>query len=174
MCSNHQSYLDGSIIETSIPFKGRMNLFFIGYRYYFEMPVLRILVKLFRIIPIDTTSNVVSALLSSKYVLKNEKSLCVFPEGARTPDGKLQVFKKGIGILAKDTLVPIVPVYIKGSYEAWPVVKKYPKPHPITIRYGKPVKTDEMLEKGYQLGAKDDYGAIAIGLHNEVDRLSKM
>lgn len=174
ICSNHQSYLDGPIISSTIPFKAEMNLYFLGYRYYFDMPILRRLVRLFRIIPIDTSVNLVDALRSSVFVLNKGKSLCVFPEGARTPDGNIQEFRKGIGILVKYVSVPIVPVYIKGSYQAWPIAQKFPKPYHITIRYGKAVGTEELLMKGYQLGAKDDYNAICMELREEIIELSKV
>lgn len=174
ICSNHQSYLDGPIISSTIPFKAEMNLYFLGYRYYFNMPILKWLVKLFRIIPIDTSVNLVDALRSSVFVLNKGKSLCVFPEGARTPDGNIQEFRKGVGILVKYVSVPIVPVYIKGSCQAWPIAQKFPKPYHITIRYGEPVGTEELLIKGYQLGAKDDYTAIGMGLREEIIELSRM
>lgn len=173
ICSNHQSYLDGPLIASSIPFRAETNLYFLGYRYYFELPVLKYIMKLFRIIPIDTTTNLVDALRASLYVLNNKKALCIFPEGARTPDGSIHEFKKGIGILVKYMPVPLVPVYIKGSFESWPIGKILPISHPITIRYGKPISPHEVITIGYKLGAKDEYSAISIGLREEIEKLGR-
>ncbi len=164
ICSNHQSYLDGPLIACSMPFRPEMNLFFLGYRYYFELPLLRDIVKLARIIPVSVGANLIDSLRISSYILKKHKSLCIFPEGERSPDGTVQKFKKGIGILLKHTPVPVIPVSIQGSYSAWPVYRKLPRRRPITITYGKPIAPEELLTKSRQPNNKDTYTSIANSL----------
>jgi acyltransferase-like protein len=44
----------------------------------------------------------------------------VFPEGSRSIDGRVAEFKKGAAILAYELKVPIVPVGVRGTFEAWP------------------------------------------------------
>jgi len=100
---------------------------------------------------------------SCYYVLKKERNICLFPEGLRTIDGKVGKFKKGFGILAKETDAALVPVFLEGAYEAWPRTVKYPRRHPITIRIGEPVEVEKAEELGTKLGAADKYEAICAG-----------
>ena len=45
----------------------------------------------------------------------------VYPEGKRTPDGTLQPFKSGIGLMATRLHVPVVPIYVSGLYEIYSI-----------------------------------------------------
>ena len=60
----------------------------------------------------------------------------IFPEGARTPDGRLLPFRPGIGVIAKQTGLPILPILLQGAYEAWPLQARGPKPGTITVTFG--------------------------------------
>jgi len=105
----------------------------------------------------------VEALRSCYYVLSNGKNLCLFPEGLRTLDGNIARFKKGFGILVKETDVNILPVAIDGAFESWPRTSKYPRRHPIKVKIGKAVTPEEAARKGMELDAEDDYEAICKG-----------
>ena len=59
---------------------------------------------------------------------KNKKNIIIFPEGTRTLTGKLGNFKKTFAILSRELNVPIIPVSIKGAYEALPTGSTFPKP----------------------------------------------
>ncbi|MGD0337145.1 MAG: lysophospholipid acyltransferase family protein, partial [Candidatus Omnitrophota bacterium] len=71
-------------------------------------------------------------------------------------------FKKGFGILAKETGAKLVPVAIEGAYEAWPSTAKYPKLHPIRVRFGKPLLPEDLEKEGLAMGAQDRYDAICV------------
>jgi long-chain acyl-CoA synthetase len=171
LCVNHGSYLDAFIVDASMPARLRKGLFFVGFRAYFEQPLIRNIVKYIRVIPIDPGMHFVEAMQASSYVLKNDKIVCIFPEGQRTIDGNIKEFKKGVGILAKELNIPLVPVLITGSYESWPRTKPLPRPYPIKITFGRPIEFDELKKEGQKLGAKDEYEAIALGIREEVIKL---
>ena len=147
LCVNHSSYLDAFIVEASMPASLRKGLFFVGFRAYFEQPLIKNIIKYIRVIPIDPGMHFVEAMQASSYVLKNNKMVCIFPEGERTIDGEIKEFKKGVGILAKELNVILIPVYIAGSYESWPRTKRLPKPYPIKITFGKPFDSEELKSK---------------------------
>lgn len=172
LCVNHTSFFDGLIVTAGVPFKIQLGLFFIAFRRYFIAPVIRDLVRRARIIPIDA-SQIIEAMQGSAFILKHNKALCIFPEGERSIDGNVKEFKKGIGIIAKEFDIPLVPVYIKGAFEAWPRTQRFPRLHPVRIRFGDPVSKKDLIEKGMKLGAADEYDAICMGIRDEVIRLSQ-
>jgi long-chain acyl-CoA synthetase len=174
LCVNHSSYLDAFIVEASMPGRLRKGLFFVGFRAYFEQPLIRNIVKYIRVIPIDPGMHFVEAMQASAYVLKNDKIVCIFPEGQRTIDGEVKEFKKGVGILARELNIPLVPVLITGSYESWPRTKPLPGRHPIKITFGRPFDFGALKEKGLRLGVKDEYEAIALGIREEVIKLGQV
>ncbi|MCM8782253.1 MAG: 1-acyl-sn-glycerol-3-phosphate acyltransferase, partial [Candidatus Omnitrophica bacterium] len=168
LCPNHSSYLDAFVVAASVPYMCELNLFFLGFREYFIQPVIRNMVKLMRVVPVDPAAELINALQVLSFIIKNKKSLCIFPEGQRSIDGNIKEFKKGIGILAKELSVPLIPVYIEGTFNAWPRGKGFPRPYPIKIIFGKPFDNKRLLEVGKAIGAKDDYEAIAVGLREQV------
>lgn len=171
LCPNHCSYLDGFIIYVGMPNWLKAKLFFLGQKNFFDVPIIKSLTKFLRIIPIDPALQLVNAMQACAYVLHSGNPLCIFPEGARSIDGEVKEFKKGIGILAQELNIPLVPVYIDGSFVAWSRSKHFPKPHKIRVICGKSCTTDELLTIGKILGAKDDYEAIAKGIREKVINL---
>jgi 1-acyl-sn-glycerol-3-phosphate acyltransferase len=79
-------------------------------------------------IPVDLDGgNDFSALRTVLRLLANGQCVLLFPEGMRTADGKLQPARRGIGMLAARAAVPVVPVRIFGTYEAWSRHRRFPK-----------------------------------------------
>ena len=75
------------------------------------------------------------------------KSLAVFPEGTRTPDGRLQEFKQGAFKIAVRAGVPIVPVSIRGTFKLLPKTTLAPRPGRVDVIIGKPIETREYSDK---------------------------
>ncbi len=75
------------------------------------------------------------------------KSLAVFPEGTRTPDGRLQDFKQGAFKIAVRAGVPIVPVSIRGTFKLLPKTTLAPRPGRVDVIIGKPIDTREYSGK---------------------------
>ncbi|MBU1086725.1 MAG: AMP-binding protein [Candidatus Omnitrophica bacterium] len=166
--SNHTSYLDGFIIGAGLPNYTRMDLFFLGLRPYFNVPVIRAFLKTGRIIPLDFVTHLMEALRSCYYVLNNNKNLCLFPEGMRSLDGSVQPFKRGFGILAKETKARLVPVLIEGAFKAWPRTARFPRFYPIKVSYGVPLDIKDLEAIGFGLGARDAYEAICLAARKQL------
>ncbi len=66
-------------------------------------------------------------------------SVVIFPEGTRSPDGRLKPFKTGAMVLAIKSGVPIVPVGIRGAHEVMPKGKLLCLPGHIEVRIGRPI-----------------------------------
>ncbi|MDD2703637.1 MAG: lysophospholipid acyltransferase family protein, partial [Candidatus Omnitrophica bacterium] len=62
-------------------------------------------------------------------------------------DGNIIKFKKGIGILAKETKIPLIPAYIDGAYKIWSRYSHLPRPGKVTVHFGKPIVLGETLSE---------------------------
>jgi long-chain acyl-CoA synthetase len=69
-------------------------------------------------------------------------SILVFPEGRHTEDGKLRPFRNGIGLLANNLRIPVLPVRIDGLFEIKKAGRKFAPPGRIVVRIGKPLQFD--------------------------------
>lgn len=141
---NHCSNMDGFVVGISIPLAVFKNLYLQGYQTYFQGWMPSLFARLAHVIPIDPETFLSKALQLSSYVLKKNRALCIFPEGGRSIDGSLLEFKKGIGILAMEHDIPVVPVLIEGTFEALPRGALWPKVVKITLTIGKPLYPREI------------------------------
>ena len=172
ICPNHSSYLDGFAVASSIGVRQALGLFFLGYSGYFQHPVVRWAIGLARLIAIDPAINLTDAMQAAAFVLRNNNSLCIFPEGERSIDGQIKDFKKGVGILIKETDALVIPCYIQNSYHAWPRGQTLPNPYPLKVIFGSPCSQEELKEAGLKYNPQDDYEAITLGLREKVIELS--
>jgi long-chain acyl-CoA synthetase len=70
-------------------------------------------------------------------------SVLVFPEGRHTTDGKMNRFRAGIGLLANNLSIPVLPMKIVGLFEIKSTGKKFAPPGKIGVRIGRPVRFAE-------------------------------
>ncbi|MEK6652064.1 MAG: AMP-binding protein [Nitrospirota bacterium] len=167
---NHSSYLDALVIASGLPMKMLRSIYFHGFQQYFASRPTAFLARLAHVIPIDPDAYLGKALQLSGYVLRNNKNLCIFPEGGRSYDGNLMEFKKGIGILALEMNVPVVPALIKGSFEALPKGSYKLRFKKITVKIGKPFYPSD-LDKLKKPGKKEAYQFFADELRERVKEL---
>jgi len=146
--ANHTTYLDGLIIASSLSFKLILKTYFVGLGAIFRHPLLSWSMRSCRIIPIDINVNLVETLKACNFLLGKRKILCYFPEGQRSADGLLTTFKKGIGILVKESTVKdlnILPIYIAGAYQVWGRHRKTPRLSKIKVIIAPVLKRDELV-----------------------------
>lgn len=124
---NHQSMLDGFAFSQILSKKIRNNTYYLGTSEHFNSPFRKWIADRSNVIVVDYDRNIKETLQVVAQVLKNGKNVVIFPEGARTRDGKLQEFKKSFAILAHELNIPITLFGIKGAYELMPTGKKFPK-----------------------------------------------
>jgi long-chain acyl-CoA synthetase len=67
-------------------------------------------------------------------------SILVFPEGHHTTDGKIRSFRAGVGLLANNLAIPVVPMRIDGLFELKQAGKKFARPWRIQVKIGPPVQ----------------------------------
>jgi long-chain acyl-CoA synthetase len=155
LAPNHLSFADAPAVISAIPWHVAAQTFFLGTTDYFGGPFSSKIAGYINVIPVDMDVRLYGAMQLSAHVLRHNKVLCVFPEGGRSRDGNIKDFKKGVGIIAKELNIPIIPVAIKGTYKMLPPGKKFPIPARISVTFGKPVypegkNYDEIVKTLYQ------------------------
>jgi long-chain acyl-CoA synthetase len=144
MTPNHCSNIDGFVVGGSVPHRIFKKLYFQGYRLYFANPLTSRFATFAHVIPIDPEAHLIKALQLSSHVLRQRRSLCIFPEGGRSSDGELMEFKKGVILLAKEHQVPVVPVRIRGTFEILPKGTIFPRLRPIHVTIGPPLLVKDL------------------------------
>jgi 1-acyl-sn-glycerol-3-phosphate acyltransferase len=126
MC-NHVSNLDPPILISRLPRRTSV----LVKKELFQVPILGRAMLMGDLVPIDRRNReaAVNSMRAAEQVMAKGLNMTVFPEGTRSPDGRLLPFKKGPFYLAIDSEVPVVPVTILGSDALMP------KGSPI-IRFG--------------------------------------
>lgn len=116
--SNHASNLDPPIEIPSI----RKRCSVLVKKELFRIPILGTGMKMAQLVPVDRSNReaAIESVREGVEVLRTGLNMLIYPEGTRTPDGKLLPFKKGPFHLAMESGVPVLPLTILGTYEAWP------------------------------------------------------
>ena len=131
--SNHQSFVDPLILGSLFPGKIVFNTLFLAIDWYFKKGIMKLLVSNGNVVLIDINKNVRKSVEEIVGYLKSGKSIVIFPEGARTKDGKVAQFKKVFAIIAKELNIDIQCIGIKGAFEAYSRYMKFPKPKKIEV-----------------------------------------
>lgn len=173
ICPNHEGYLDGPLVSASLPYHVVRHLFTLGYTPFFDSGFKNWIARNARVVPVDTDTNLGQAMRISAIGLKASQNLLIFPEGVLSCDGELQIFRKGVGILAHELRLPIVPVSIEGSFEAWSKVGKRVRLFsPITITFGQPILPESTTPPDDdRQTAEAAYLAIASRIRGEIARM---
>jgi 1-acyl-sn-glycerol-3-phosphate acyltransferase len=128
---NHVTYADPPLV--SIPV--RRPVYYMAWDALFRIPGLSWLIRCLRAFPVDIESADPRAAREAVRLLQAGEAVMIFPEGGRSPDGRLQRFKPGAFRLACSLQVPVLPVTIVGGHESWPPGRVLPRPGRITIHY---------------------------------------
>ena len=124
---NHQSFLDVALIARAFPTSILKNCFFMAKGIHFKSFFMKFFAKQGNVVLLDINENITEVLQTMAKVLREGKSILIFPEGVRTRDGKLNSFKKSFAILAKELDVDVQAFVIQGAYELFPTSARMPK-----------------------------------------------
>ena len=145
LCSNHTSHADSAVLMTASGRSFRSFALIGASDYFFRSRRLTWTVSpLMNVIPIDREpgAKALSACLATcrQFMQQTEGSLILYPEGSRSEDGRLRVFKSGAALFAMELGVPIVPAYIEGTHHILPKGHYAPRAGPVTVRFGEPIE----------------------------------
>ena len=155
--SNHVIYLDVGFVLASLPPRLRHKLavamggerlaemrrppreWFFLRRWLHRMNYF-LVVALFNVFPLPKRSGFRESFRFAGDLVDRGWSVLVFPEGDMTADGKLQPFRAGIGLLANNLKLPVVPIRIDGAYEIREAHSRFNRPGRTRVHIGKPVE----------------------------------
>src|SRR4029077_20244490 len=139
--ANHSSHADTSLILHALSDRARdRTVVAAAADYWFKRPLLGNIVSLFlHTLPFSRPGGGQRQLPRPMQLLKSGWNLVLFPEGSRSPDGRIQEFKPGVGYLAKETRTPVVPMHIQGSFQVMTRHQPLPVPGKVRVRIGKPM-----------------------------------
>ena len=128
---NHQTFADPPLVTIPV----RRPIHYMAWNRLFAVPVLGRLIRRLRAFPVEIETSDGRAVREAVRLLRAGEALMMFPEGGRTPDGRLQPFKLGAFRLAVAHDTPVLPVTIAGAWKAWPPGRMFPRRGRITLTY---------------------------------------
>ncbi len=99
-----------------------------------------------QILPVDNRSGPRSSIALGVACLRRGFALVWFPEGQRSPDASLLPVRRGVGRLLRAEPVPVVPVWIEGTYEVLPMGKWLPRPGRVRIIIGESLPAERLAD----------------------------
>jgi 1-acyl-sn-glycerol-3-phosphate acyltransferase len=153
IASNHLSFSDSIFMPLVVPRK----VTFLAKSEYFTSPGIKGFIKKLTFIalgqvPIDRSGGKRSeaALATGLKVLQQGHCLGIYPEGTRSPDGRLYKGRTGIARMAIDSGAPIIPVAMFNTAEIQPTGQVVPKVRRVEMVFGEPMyftgdSTDQTL-----------------------------
>jgi 1-acyl-sn-glycerol-3-phosphate acyltransferase len=142
--ANHQSNCDPPALLASIP-----PVLVLAKKEFFRVPILGRAMTVCGFIPVNRKNReqAFAAVEKAVAALKAGHSFAVYPEGTRSPDGRLQSFKKGVFLMALEAGVPIVPVSISGGRRIMPKERFAIYPGRVRITLQDPVPTQGLTHE---------------------------
>ena len=140
VASNHASYIDPPLIGCVFP----GTLRYLAKESLFRVPLLWFFIRALGAVPVKREDSqragaVMKNLLS---MLKSGDNVLLFPEGSRSPDGRLKPLEAGAAYLSVKAGVPVLPVYVGGSFDAWPRGNMLPRPSKLTLTVSRLIYPD--------------------------------
>lgn len=171
LAANHQSHLDAGAVLTAIG-PGARRLHVVAAQDYFFDKAWKgaFFTELLNAIPFDRHGDFTEGLAACRVALGSGNPLLIFPEGTRSVDGRLQPFKAGLGMLALEMGVPIVPARIDGTHAVLPKGARIPRRHPIRVAFGAPLDALALAPDDGAL-AYERYRLVAEGVRQRIVEL---
>ena len=144
LVGNHASLLDPLLVGIA----NKRRIVFLMTSVIYRSPRLGWFYRLVRCIPLAPTGGNRDALRRAAEALTVGHALCVFPEGGLSRDGSLMLGSPGAVALVLSENVPVVPFGIVGAHRALPPHRSWPRPRPITVRFGAPIDPEELRALG--------------------------
>jgi len=147
LVANHSSHLDTPTILRALPLKWRQRTAVAAAADYFykKRAVANMVALIFNTVPLMRQGGGVNngATEHVDRLIDQRWNLLMFPEGTRSRSGRLGKMRAGAAAIAQAHDIPIVPIYLKGTHDAMPPGRNWPKRHArryrIEVHFGEPI-----------------------------------
>lgn len=148
---NHQSFLDPIFCQLPV----RRTFFYIARDTLWSVPFFGWVISNLYAIPIRRGEADLKAMKEVIEVLKRGRAVVIYPEGTRTPDGRIAQIKPGFSLLVRRSGAKVVTMVIEGAHEVWPKGQKRPKlGGKIVLSFGDVMDCDQVKQMGDQAFAQ--------------------
>lgn len=149
VCSNHASHIDSTMLMSAIGFSFKNIGLIAAKDYFFDTSHRFYIHYLMNLVPIarGTGSRAIkdTIIACRTFLLQGGQALIIYPEGTRSLTGDIAKFKEGASILAHELDIPMVPAYVKGSFQCLPKGSFLIKPTPLKVSFAKAFKVSDWL-----------------------------
>src|SRR6185503_3226130 len=135
LAANHTSFIDPPLVGAGL----KRDINYLARESLFRFPGIGALLRSWNAVPVDRDGGGAKGLKTILSRLLDGNGIILFPEGTRTLDGKLQPARSGIGLTVIKSTAPVVPVRVFGTFEAYGKNHKFPRPHRVIVKYGRPM-----------------------------------
>jgi long-chain acyl-CoA synthetase len=156
--ANHASHLDAGLIRTVLEEQGQKLVALAARDYFFDTPLKRAYFENFTdLIPMDRHGSLRESLRLAGESLRMGYNLLIFPEGTRSVTGELLEFKPTLGYLALTYEVDVLPLYLKGTFEALPKGTMFPKSKELEVHIGPALRYGDLRAKTQGMARSESY-----------------
>jgi 1-acyl-sn-glycerol-3-phosphate acyltransferase len=172
LAANHASHLDSGAVISALQDRVDFVSVLAAQDYFFQdTETVGSWQKNLHLLPFDRQGNFLSTLHDCQRVLGPRQPVLIFPEGTRSTTGALQPFQAGLGLLASRLQIPIVPVAIKGTFQALPKGQTIPRRHPIEVRFGKLIEASSEIFVLRDGNGRVGYQEFVNRIQSEIEQL---
>jgi 1-acyl-sn-glycerol-3-phosphate acyltransferase len=141
IAANHKSFIDPWIICGNLPFRSKLfPIIWLADEKFFKMPIISFVVRAYSSLQIKRGIGLEKALKEAVHYLKEEKvNIGIFPEGKIVFDpDKIEIFKRGVGFLSKETKIPILPIAVRFT-KKFELLDLITRKNKVYVYFGRPI-----------------------------------
>ena len=143
LIANHTSYADPPIVGTASP----RPVNFMAKAELFRIPVLGWLIRRTHAFPVRRGTTDREALRRAIRLLREGRVLLIFPEGTRSPDGRVMEAEQGAAFIALSAGASVVPVAIDGADRVLPQHSPFMRPAKLRVAFGEPLDLSHLCDQ---------------------------
>ena len=172
VAANHQSHLDMGLVKMALDEAGKDLVALAAADYFFDTKYKRAYMENFtNLVPMERSGSLRQSLRHARSYLDRGYNALIFPEGTRSMSGEMADFKPVVGYLALAARIGILPVYLEGTYDAYPKGSTILKRRDVAARIGRLISIEELEEMTQDMPRAEAYRLIAERIRHEVVNL---
>jgi long-chain acyl-CoA synthetase len=172
VAANHASHLDMGLVKMALDDAGEDLVALAAADYFFDTKYKRAYMENFtNLVPMERTGSLRQSLRHARSFLDRGYNALIFPEGTRSMSGEMADFKPVIGYLALAARIGILPIYLEGTYDAFPKGSTLLKSRDVSARIGRFIDIDELESITRGLPRAEAYRLISARVRHDVVNL---